>query len=77
MTTKTIYGKKSNTALCEGLPIEMIARYGKNGIKYVWLYPSQDKLDNLIYRYGVEQICDGVINKNGKWCEVNCVWLEM
>lgn len=73
---KTIYGKKTNEALFEGIPVKMVARWGRNGIKYVWLYPSQEKLDNLIYRHGVDQVADGVINDNGKREEVECLWLQ-
>lgn len=76
MATKTIYGKRGDLAYCDDLPIEMIARWGRNGIKYVWLYPSQKKLDNLIKRYGVDQISTGSINEEGKWRKVNLVWLE-
>lgn len=74
---RTIYGKKSNEALIDGEPIKMIARYGRNGIKYVWIYPSQKKLDDLIYKYGLDQVADGVIiNSEGKREIVNCAWLE-
>ena len=73
----TYYGKKSNEArLEEGTPIYMVARWGMNGQKYVWLYPSQEKLDELISKYGIDQVADGVIEENGKRLEVDCLWLQ-
>ena len=74
----TIYCNSRDTAYIEGLPIEMVCRYARNGRKYVWLYPSQKKVDDLIYKYGCEQIAEGSIrDDNGKWIEVNCLWLNM
>ena len=74
----TYYGKKSNEAKLEdGTPILMVARWGNNGQKYVWLYPSQEKLDELISKHGIEQVCDGVIrNDDGTRTIVDCLWLE-
>ena len=73
----TYYGKKSNEAKLEdGTPIYMVARWGRNKQKYVWLFPSQEKLDELISKYGIDQVADGVINENGQRLEVDCLWLE-
>lgn len=73
----TYYGSKNNEAKLEdGTPIYMVCRWGRNGQKYVWLYPSQEKLDELISKYGIDQVADGVINENGKRLEVDCLWLE-
>lgn len=56
----TYYGNKNNEAKLEdGTPIYMVVRWGRNGQKYVWIYPSQEKLDDLIWKYGIEQISDG------------------
>lgn len=74
----TIYCNSKAPAIVEELPIEMVARFDRRGRKYVWLYPSQKKVDDLIYKYGSEQIADGTIrNDDGKWVEVNCLWLNM
>ena len=44
-----------------GTQIKWIARYGKNGRKYVWENPTQEKLDELIKKYEVDQVTeDGV-----------------
>ena len=63
-------------ALFEGIPIKMVARWGRNGRKYVWLNPTQKQLDDLIYKYGVEQLSSGSIKENGVWQSVECLWLE-
>lgn len=56
----------------------MVARYDRRGRKYVWLYPSQKKVDQLIHKYGSEQIADGCIRlESGGYKEVNCLWLTM
>lgn len=48
-------------AYIDGIEIKWIARWGKNGKKYVWENPTQKKLDQLIEKYGVDQIVsDGV-----------------
>lgn len=74
--TKTYYGNINNNATLDGTPVLMVCRYGRNGIKYVWLYPSQKKLDDLVYRYGVEQWGDGAfIENNGTITRCDCVWL--
>ena len=43
--------------------IKVVIRWGKNGRKYIWEKPTQEKLNKLIKRYDVDQICDG------------CLWL--
>ena len=68
-------GKKTNEAYLDGVLVKMIARWGWNNVEYVWLYPSQKKLDDLIKKYGIDQVADGVINDNGKQEIVVCVWL--
>lgn len=74
----TIYCNSKDTAIIDELPIEMVARYDRRGRKYVWLYPSQKKVDELIYKFGSEQIADGVIRlESGGYKEVNCLWLNM
>ena len=73
----TYYGNKNNEAKLEdGTPIYMVARWARNGQKYVWLYPSQEKLDELISKHGIDQVANGVINENGQRLEVDCLWLE-
>lgn len=48
-------------AYIDGIEIKWVARFGKNGKKYVWENPTQKKLDQLIEKYGVDQIVsDGV-----------------
>lgn len=74
----TIYCNSKKSANIDGLPIDMVARFDRRGRKYVWLYPSQEKVDELIYKYGSEQIANGAIkDSNGKWIEVNCLWLNI
>lgn len=53
-------------AYYDGLEIKWIARWGKNGRKYVWENPTQKKLDQLVKKYGVEQIA-GDWNDWGIW----------
>ena len=74
----TIHCNSRDMAYVEHVPIEMACRYARNGRKYVWLYPSQKKVDELIYKYGYEHIADGTINGDDvKWHTVNCLWLTM
>lgn len=47
-------------AILDGCQITCIIRYGKNGKKYVWDNPTQEKLDQLVKKYGYEQICDNI-----------------
>lgn len=74
----TIYCNSREMAYVEHVPIEMVVRFDRRGRKYVWLYPSQKKVDDLIYKYGYEQIADGNIKgEDVKWHTVNCLWLNM
>lgn len=72
----TMYCNSKEVAQHEGVPIKMIARYAKNGRKYVWLNPSQQKLDELIHKYGVDQLANGVMWNGDKREVVECLWLE-
>ena len=73
---RTIYGSKNNNATYEGMPVLMVARWGLNGIKYVWLYPSQEKVDELIMRYGAQEWGDGAIKQSdGTYTRCDCLWL--
>ena len=40
----------------DGIEIKTIARWGRNGKYYHWDSPSQKKLDELVKKYGIEQI---------------------
>lgn len=74
----TINCSSKQPAMIDGLPIEMVARYDRRGRKYVWLYPSQKKVDDLIFKYGSDQVADGSIRTDtGGYKEVNCLWLNM
>ena len=65
------------TATLDGETIKMIARWGKNGRKYVWIMPTQKTLDKLVEKYGIDQIASGQFkNENGEWISCNCLWLE-
>ena len=55
---------KKRTAIIEGTEIKAIARWAKNGRKYVWNNPTQKQADALIKKYHFEQICG------------ECLWLE-
>lgn len=73
----TIWCNSKEVAEFEGVPIKMISRYAKNDKKYVWLYPSQKKLNELVSKYGVDQIADGTIRKDDGTRElVECLWLN-
>lgn len=51
----------TKNAYFEGVEIKWVARWGKNGQKYVWENPTQDKLNQLIKKWGVEQVAhDGI-----------------
>ena len=68
---------ENSVAMLDNSPIEMIARWGKNGRKYVWINPTQKQLDDLIEKYGCEQIASGQIKQsNGDYKKCLCVWLE-
>ena len=43
--------------------IKIAVRWGKNGRFYVWENPTSKKINELIAKYGADQICDG------------CLWL--
>lgn len=43
--------------------IKVVVRWGKNGRKYIWQNPTQEKLNGLIKKYDIDQICD------------DCLWL--
>lgn len=49
-------------AKIEGFEIEWIARWGKNGRKYVWINPSQKKVDEITKKYRVSEFAS-----NGAW----------
>lgn len=40
----------------DGTEIKWVSRYGKNGKLYQWEIKSQKQLDNLIKKYGVDQV---------------------
>lgn len=45
----------------DDVEIKTIARWGKNGRFYHWDNPNQKQLDDLIAKYGIDQITnDGV-----------------
>lgn len=44
--------------------IKVVARWGRNGRKYVWQHPSYAKIEELAERYGIDQICN------------DCLWLQ-
>lgn len=52
----------------DGCEISRIVRWGKNGKKYVWDNPTQEKLDALVKKHGCEQISES------KWG--NILWLN-
>lgn len=45
-------------ATLDGIEIKWVARYGRNGRKYVWENPTQKKLDDLIDTYGIDQVAE-------------------
>lgn len=44
--------------------IKVVIRWAKNGRKYVYENLTSKKIDKLIAKYGIDQICDG------------CLWLQ-
>lgn len=38
--------------------IKWVARWGKNGRKYIWINPTEGKIRRLIDRYGIDQVTD-------------------
>lgn len=44
------------TATIDGYEIKKIVRYGWNGHFYEWSNPTQDQLDKLEAKYGIEQV---------------------
>ena len=64
--------ENQSKAKLDGVEIGMAVRYGRNGRKYVWEYPTQEQLDKLIAKYDYDQIADGSIRGE----KVNVVWLE-
>ena len=48
----------------EGYKIKWVARYGKNGRKYVWTNLTLKKLANLLKKYGIDH------------CEKDGIWLN-
>ena len=47
-----------------GMKVEWVARWGKNGRFYEWKNPTQKQLDDLIEKYGIDQIAE-----NGIWLQ--------
>lgn len=43
-------------ATIDGIEIKWAARYGKNGRFYQWEIKSQEQLDLLVKKYGIDQI---------------------
>ena len=43
--------------------IKVVARWGKNGRKYIWQNPTKKKIVELIKKYDYDQICG------------DCLWL--
>lgn len=50
-----IYGSTSQAEM-DGISVSRVIRWGKNGVKYVWIYPNQKLLDELERKYKVDQI---------------------
>ena len=48
-------------ATYDGFKITLVIRWGWNGRKYEYSYPTQAKLDRLVKKYGVDQVCDDVL----------------
>ena len=53
-------------ATFEGVEIEWVSRWGKNGKFYQWHITTQKQLDDLIAKYGIEEINE----------EDKSMWLE-
>ena len=51
-----IIEKTEVAKLEDGTPIIVASRWGKNGRLYQWDITTQKQLDNLIKKYGIEQI---------------------
>lgn len=45
-------------AMVGDTPITKAIRWGKNGQKYVFEYITERKLNKLIKKYGIDQVCD-------------------
>jgi len=60
-TTRMTTGEKFKLAIFDGEAIQTACRYGHNGHYYAWLYPTKEKIDKLIAKYGFDQICDGTL----------------
>ena len=45
-------------AKLDNIEIKTIVRYGKNGRKYVWKNPTQQKLYDLIEKYGIDEVVE-------------------
>lgn len=48
-------------AIIDGEIINFIVRWAKNGRKYVWEKPTQEQANRLIRKYGMDQVCNGVL----------------
>ena len=58
-------------AKLEDFNITWVARWGKNGHLYIWEKPSQETLDKLVDKYGVD-----IIEREGLG-EFFGVWLQL
>lgn len=57
------YGLASQAEM-DGIRVYRVIRWGKNGVRYVWIFPDQKLLDELERKYKVDQIYE------------NDVWLQ-
>lgn len=52
------------------IEVSKVIRWAKNGRKYVWNNPTQDQFNDLVKKYGIDQIDYNTESKRG------VIWLQ-